>query len=94
MPPTRGWTLNVIAPNAQIADDDRTGFSDAMIVREESGRMTITLSAAVAGGNWLPLSAKSRFSLVLRLYDTPVSSTARELGKEMVPSIKRLECMG
>ena len=94
VPPTRGWTLNVMSPAPQAGADERTGFSDAAIVREESGRMVVTLSAAVAGGNWLPVPAKSRFSLVLRLYDTPVSSTARELVREMVPAITRLGCGG
>jgi hypothetical protein len=94
VPPTRGWTLNIVSPSAPATDDDRTGFSDATIVREESGRMVITLSAAVSGGNWLPVPAKSQFTLVLRLYDTPVSSTARELVRDMVPAIKRLGCAG
>jgi hypothetical protein len=94
VPPTRGWTLNVISPGWPQTSDDRSGFSDAEIIREESGRLAITLSDIVAGGNWLPLPAKSRFSLVLRLYDTPVSSTARELVRDMVPAIRRLGCAG
>jgi hypothetical protein len=92
VPPTRGWTLNVVASGWPATSDDRSGFSDADVVREENGRMVLTLSTAVAGGNWLPLPAKDRFTLVLRLYDTPVSSTARELVRDMVPAIRRLGC--
>lgn len=93
VPPARGWTLNVEA-GRRAAADERTGLADGEIIREENGRLAITLSASAAGGNWLPLPAGGRFSLVLRLYDTPVSATARELGRDMVPAITRLGCAG
>lgn len=94
VPPARGWTLNVVSRTRLAGDGERTGLADGEIVREENGRMVVTLAADAAGGNWLPVPAGERFSLVLRLYDTPVSATARELGRDMVPLIRRLGCTG
>lgn len=93
-PTTRGWTLSV-------SDDggrpfrlplDRTGFSDAEIVRDESGAMRIVAAATPQAGNWLPLPSSGGFQFRLRLYDTPISSQAGEMRRDALPSIRRTDC--
>lgn len=93
-PTTRGWTLGV-------SDDggrpfrlplDRAGFSDAEIVRDESGAMAIVAAATAQAGNWLPLPSSGAFQFRLRLYDTPISSQAGELKPEVLPAISRIDC--
>lgn len=93
-PPTRGWTLSVTdidgRPfNLPLA---RSGFSDAEIVRDESGSLRIAAAATVEGGNWLPLPSGGRFQFRLRLYDTPISSHAGELRPDALPRITRADC--
>lgn len=96
VPPTRGWTLAAAGSETffggRAEADERSGLSDGDVVRGEDGRMTINLSAQVAGGNWLSVPRAGRFSLLLRLYDTPVSSMARELNPAMLPSIAKAGC--
>ncbi len=93
-PTTRAWTLTVTDLDGRVfpAPITRTGFSDAEIVRDESGSMDIVAAPGVQGGNWLPLAANRRFALRLRLYDTPLSGQAGGLRAEMLPRISRGEC--
>lgn len=93
-PTTRGWTLSVSdgAGGPFRLPLDRTGFSDAEIVRDESGAMRIAAAATVQAGNWLPLPSSGSFQFRLRLYDTPISSQAGELRPEVLPAIRRIDC--
>ena len=92
VPPARGWSLNRVIPAGAAEEDVRTGFADSEIVRAEDRTFTIALSSAAAGGNWLPLSKQGHFSLILRLYDTPVSSTAHDINASLMPVIRRTGC--
>lgn len=93
-PATRGWTLAVNGLDGQPFDLPlaRSGFSDAEIVRAESGALRIAIAATPEAGNWLPLPPYGRFMLRLRLYDTPISSHANELRPEILPRIERVDC--
>ncbi len=93
-PTTRGWTLTAtdMQEAALRAPPERSGFSDAEIVRDESGAIRIVAAPDPQAGNWLPLPGGGRFQLRLRLYDTPVSSQAGELRKEALPAVTRQDC--
>jgi hypothetical protein len=93
-PTARGWTLQAsdLQDRALAGPTPRTGFSDAEILRDESGAIRITAAPDVQPGNWLPLPGAGAFQLRLRLYDTPVSSQAGELRREALPRIARLDC--
>jgi hypothetical protein len=93
-PPSRGWTLTLALPNDPISagPGDRIGFSDAELTRSEQGVARITLSSSPSPGDWLPLPDIGPFRLILRLYDTPVSGTARELQARDLPAIRRTGC--
>ncbi len=94
VPTARGWTLTVSDSNGQALPEarQRTGFSDAEVTRRENGELAIGLSREALAGDWLPLPKSSSFTLVLRLYDTPVSGTASELSAGQLPRIERLSC--
>lgn len=93
-PTTRGWTVSVTDKDGlpfrlPLA---RNGFTDAEVVREESGALRIAASSTPEVGNWLPLPTSGRFQLQLRLYDTPISSQAGETRPESLPRIERIDC--
>jgi hypothetical protein len=93
--PSRGWTL-VVANGASkpLTGADAAGLTDADIVTDESGKLTITASPAVSSGNWLRLPKQTRFELILRFYDTPVSSGISQLDPAALPRIDKLACEG
>ena len=94
VPPARGWTITLSDRNGQLASagTTRSGFSDAEVTRSEDGQLAIALSHGARPGDWLPLPVSGSFTLVLRLYDTPVSGTAAELSARQLPRIERLGC--
>lgn len=93
-PTARGWTLTAtdMREEALRAPPERSGFTDAEIVRDESGAMRIVAASDPQTGNWLPLPGSGRFQLRLRLYDTPVSSQAGELRQDALPALTRMNC--
>ena len=93
-PPARGWSLGAADPAGRPlqAAVERESFTDAEIVREERGGIRIVLATTPEAGNWLPLPPGGRFQLRLRLYDTPISSHAGELGPGALPRIARVDC--
>lgn len=94
VPPARGWTLTLSDQDGQTlaVGKVRRGFSDAEVTRRENGQLAIALSGDARAGDWLPLPASGAFTLVLRLYDTPVSGTAAELSSGQLPRIERVSC--
>jgi hypothetical protein len=94
VPPARGWTLTLSDRDGQVAGagTTRSGFSDAEVTRSEDGQLAIALAQGARSGDWLPLPESGAFTLVLRLYDTPVSGTAAELSARQLPRIERLGC--
>lgn len=93
-PATRGWTLNItdLDGRAFRLPLERSGFTDAEIVRDEQETLRIAASTTPEAGNWLPLPIGGRFQLRLRLYDTPISGHASELRPETLPRIGRVDC--
>lgn len=93
-PPTRGWTLTVTDAEGRVfaAPIARTGFTDAEIVRDESGAVRIVAASGVQAGNWLPLPGRGSFAFRLRLYDTPLSGQAGEMRPASLPRITRIDC--
>jgi hypothetical protein len=93
-PATRAWTLSVTDPDGQAfrLPLERSGFTDAEIVRDERPGLRIAAATAPEAGNWLPLPAGGRFQFRLRLYDTPISGHASELRPDGLPRIGRVDC--
>ena len=93
-PQARLWTLTVYQEGGALVTSElgRSGFTSAEILRGSDGRFTVTLARAAQPGNWLQLPPAGPFSLVLRLYDTPVAAGSATLDAALLPSVERVEC--
>ena len=69
----------------------RPGFHSREILRNADGSFDITISPEVQPGNWLPIARVDRFKLMLRLYDTPLT-TGSQLANLVMPQIVRDGC--
>jgi hypothetical protein len=94
VPTTRGWTLSATDGDGRSfrLPLDRSGFTDAEVVRKENGSLQIAAAAWPQAGDWLPLPTSGRFQFRLRLYDTPIATQAGETRPESLPRIERIEC--
>jgi hypothetical protein len=92
-PAARMWTLTVYdsAGRLMVNVARRPGFHSREIVRNANGTFVIVVSTAVAAGNWLPIASVDAFSLVLRLYDTPLT-TGSQIGDLVMPAIRKVAC--
>ncbi|HZP20068.1 MAG TPA: DUF1214 domain-containing protein [Bauldia sp.] len=92
-PAARLWTLAAYAfgDAGGAPAPDRSSINSRILVRQPDGSFAIALSPEVQPGNWVPLQAGRNFRLVLRLYDTPVTTGSR-LTDMVLPEIVRGAC--
>ncbi len=92
-PAARMWTLTAYDRDGRLMANAarRTGFHSREILRRQDGSFVVIASSRVHPGNWLPISADGPFSLVFRLYDTPLT-TGGEASDTAMPRIVREEC--
>ncbi len=92
-PAARLWTLTAYDERGLLMANAarRAGFHSREVVRGTSGLFSITVSAEVAPGNWLPVGTSGNFGLVLRLYDTPLT-TGSQIGDLVMPGIGKVGC--
>ena len=95
MPPARHWTVTAYDGAGQLVASQagRSGVTSTEVLRESGGGFQIVASSEAQPGNWLPLPASGRASLMLRLYDTPVSAGSASLEPRLLPRIERLDCL-
>lgn len=93
-PPARLWTLAIYRPGGELIRD-RDGKVAAThsgkLLRFADGSFRIQISSRPRPGNWLPVAGTGRFYFVLRVYDTPVTSTSG-LATPRMPEIVREDC--
>lgn len=92
-PPARLWTLTMIDADGNLPRNPSgvTYLRSDRILRDESGQFVITIAPKARPGNWLPLQQPGRFTLILRLYDTPASLLA-DLREGALPRIEHGSC--
>ena len=75
-PPARLWTLTAYDGDGRLMVNAarRPGFHSREILRRADGSFDIAISPEVQPGNWLPIAHGDGFKLVLRLYDTPLTT--------------------
>jgi hypothetical protein len=92
-PPARYWTVTLYDPDGGLVRNSvqRHGFTSHEIVRRANGTFEITVGPRSRAGNWLPTGGIERYTLLLRLYDTPIGVATR--GREVtIPTITRKGC--
>jgi hypothetical protein len=92
-PAARMWTLTAYDLNGRLMVNvaRRSGFHSREIVRNPDGTFVIGVGASVQPGNWLPIAPVERFRLVLRLYDTPLT-TGSQIADLVMPAIRKVAC--
>jgi hypothetical protein len=92
-PPARLWTLTAYDSLGRLMVNvaRRPGFHSREIVREADGNFAITAAPSASAGNWLPIAPVDRFALVLRLYDTPLT-TGSQIADLVMPTIRLVDC--
>ena len=93
LPPARWWTLTLYDEEGRLLVNSagREGFTSAEILRESASEATIVTGPQAQPGNWLPTAAGT-FSLVLRLYDSPISTGLGTKDTVPLPTVERVGC--
>ncbi|SDB31294.1 DUF1214 domain-containing protein [Bauldia litoralis] len=91
-PAARLWTLTAYDQDGRLMANaaQRQGFHSREILRRTDGSFDIVVSPDVQPGNWLPIAGAERFKLVLRLYDTPL--TTGTPADSTMPDVRREQC--
>lgn len=94
MPPARFWTLSLLDPAGfPLANPaERFAFSSAEVLRYDKVPVAVTISPEARTGNWLPTGTQDRFVLMLRLYDTSLTSGGTDFSSLKMPTIARGAC--
>ena len=94
-PPAKLWTLAAYDETRKQVPPAPGGtsahYSNA-ILRFSDGSFLISAAPWPQSGNWLAISGKGPFHLVLRLYDTPLVSSGG-LAQPQMPIIERQDCL-
>jgi hypothetical protein len=92
-PAARLWTLTAYDDQGRLMINAarRSGFQSREILRHPDGSFVIMVSPQVMPGNWLPVGRVQHFRLVLRLYDTPVTTGSR-IADLTMPDIRKVGC--
>jgi hypothetical protein len=92
-PPARAWTLFAYRPSGLqlVNDTGRAGFTSSEVVLH-NGLIKIILSPEPQAGNWLPSTGDTDVTVLLRLYDTPLSAAGSVLDVGRLPVVRRLGC--
>jgi hypothetical protein len=93
-PPARFWTLTLYDSKGRLVANSlqRYGFTSEEIVRSADGTFEIHIASRARSGNWLPTGGIERYTLMLRLYDTPVGVATRSKRDAPMPAVTRVGC--
>jgi len=93
-PAARFWTLSLYDTKGRLVANalQRYGFTSQEIVRGADGGFEIHVASRARSGNWLPTGGIERYSLMLRLYDTPVGVATRTKRDAPMPQIATVGC--
>lgn len=93
-PAARFWTLTLYDRKGHLVANSlqRYGFSSEEVVRASDGSFEIRVASRARAGNWLPTGGIERYTLMLRLYDTPVGVATRTPRDAPMPQISTVGC--
>lgn len=90
----RLWTLSAYDTNGDLIIKDNVQVSAVFsrnIVRYPDSSFVVKVGTSPKSSNWLPIAGEGNFKLVLRLYDTPITSNSGVIDPQM-PRIKLIGC--
>ncbi len=91
---TKLWTLAAYDTAGELILNDTQMVSalySGDIIRYPDSSFILKMGNRPQSGNWLPLNGKGELKLILRLYDTPITSNSGVIDPQM-PRIKLLGC--
>lgn len=93
-PPARYWTLTIYDRQGRMIANslNRFGFTSQEIARAANGEFAIRLAPRARAGNWLPTGGIDRYTIAVRLYDTPVGAATRNRRDAPMPAIATVSC--
>jgi hypothetical protein len=93
-PAARFWTLTLYDRKGHLVANSlqRYGFTSEEVVRASDGSFEIRVASRARAGNWLPTGGIERYTLMLRLYDTPVGVATRTPRDAPMPQISTVGC--
>ncbi len=93
-PPARLWTLTAHQLDGAIIRDEHKAAAATFsgeVVRKSDYSLTINVGDVPSAGNWMKIAGAGNFKFIMRLYDTPITSSAG-LSAPLMPRISRVEC--
>jgi hypothetical protein len=93
-PAARFWTLTLYDTKGHLVANSlqRYGFTSEEVIRGADGAFEVRMASRSRAGNWLPTGGIERYTLVMRLYDTPVGVATRTPRDAPMPSIATIGC--
>lgn len=93
-PAARFWTMTIYDQRGRLVANSlqRYGFTSQEIVRASDGSFELRVTSRSRAGNWLPTGGLDRYTLALRLYDTPVGVGTRTQKDAPMPAITTVNC--
>lgn len=95
-PPARWWSLAVYDDRGRLIRNaaDRYAFNSGNISRNLDGSVTVALARDARPGNWLPVGAGGRLTVVLTMQGLidQVSIDGSQNRPMTLPAIRRLQC--
>jgi hypothetical protein len=93
-PQARYWTITLYDPDGALVANavQRHGFTSHEVVRRANGSFELRIASRSRAGNWLPTGGIERYTLMLRLYDTPVGVATRTQRDAPLPAITTVGC--
>lgn len=91
---TRLWTLSAYDYEGKLIFSDETNSSalySGNMSRYPDSSFVLSVSQNPQSGNWLPIGGNGKFKLILRLYDTPITSNSGVI-EPLMPRITLIGC--
>lgn len=94
-PQARFFTVTLYDTSGRLVPNslNRSNFTSQELIRNSDGSFRISVGPRARPGNWLPTGGVERYSLMLRLYDTPVGIATRAGRETPMPTVTTGRCL-
>lgn len=93
-PPGRFWSLTAHLLEDAKPDENSPisrGMLSQTLLRNTNGQLEIHVGPTFSQGNWLQVEGRGPYRLILRLYDSPITSATGLVDLEML-KIEQMDC--